>query len=217
MAGLTPSMTPVCFGVQAGIEYGMPEFVPMTPFKVSDPVRRAYHVVDIPDSDSETVNGPVGTEMDIEKDPSEPTTKMDTTEWIKNLRLWGHIFPASCLSLELRFQEAENQIAALQAELAKTNRHFHLSRQARQLETARVNRLATKVAQIRGTLEVQQRGPHSPDHETETMPESSLHGQRNTASHEIIGNFMAKMTELLEATLANQRGDGYRILAMTRL
>ncbi|KAI5648479.1 hypothetical protein M9H77_34484 [Catharanthus roseus] len=50
-------------------------------------------------------------------------------------------------------------------------------------------------------------GPHSPDHETEAMPESSSHRQTNTASHEIIGNFMTKMTELLEATLANRRGE----------
>ncbi|KAI5652799.1 hypothetical protein M9H77_29986 [Catharanthus roseus] len=28
----------LCFGVQAGIDYGMPEFVPMTPFKVSNSV-----------------------------------------------------------------------------------------------------------------------------------------------------------------------------------
>ncbi|KAI5663979.1 hypothetical protein M9H77_23302 [Catharanthus roseus] len=50
-------------------------------------------------------------------------------------------------------------------------------------------------------------GPHSPDHETETMLESSLHGQTNTTSHEIIGNFMTKMTESLEATLADRRGE----------
>ncbi|KAI5657854.1 hypothetical protein M9H77_26647 [Catharanthus roseus] len=49
--------------------------------------------------------------------------------------------------------------------------------------------------------------PHSSDHEAEAMPESSLRGQTNTASHEIIGNFMTKMTELLEATLANRRGE----------
>ncbi|KAI5650752.1 hypothetical protein M9H77_36757 [Catharanthus roseus] len=30
------------------------------------------------------------------------------------------------------------------------------------------------------------RRPHSPGHETEAMPESSSHGQTNTASHEII-------------------------------
>ncbi|KAI5667207.1 hypothetical protein M9H77_17060 [Catharanthus roseus] len=39
-------------------------------------------------------------------------------------------------------------IAALQAELARTNRHFHLS----------PNRLAAEVAQIRGTPEVQRHG-----------------------------------------------------------
>ncbi|KAI5652968.1 hypothetical protein M9H77_30155 [Catharanthus roseus] len=47
------------------------------------------------------------------------------------------------------------QIVALQAELARTNRHFHLSRQARQFETARANGLAAEVAQIRGTPVVQ--------------------------------------------------------------
>ncbi|KAI5663623.1 hypothetical protein M9H77_22946 [Catharanthus roseus] len=45
------------------------------------------------------------------------------------------------------------------------------------------------------------------DHENEAMPESSSHGPTSTASHEIIGNLMTKMTELLEATLANQRGE----------
>ncbi|KAI5677555.1 hypothetical protein M9H77_08505 [Catharanthus roseus] len=47
----------------------------------------------------------------------------------------------------------------------------------------------------------------SPSHEAEAMPESSSHGRTNAASHEIIGNFMPKMTELLEATLANRRGE----------
>ncbi|KAI5682090.1 hypothetical protein M9H77_03318 [Catharanthus roseus] len=51
------------------------------------------------------------------------------------------------------------------------------------------------------------RGPHSPGHETVAMPESSSHGQTNAASYEIIGNFMRKMTELLEATLVNRRGE----------
>ncbi|KAI5682309.1 hypothetical protein M9H77_03537 [Catharanthus roseus] len=50
-------------------------------------------------------------------------------------------------------------------------------------------------------------GPHSPGHETEAMPESSSHRQTNAASHKIIGNFMKKMTELLEATLTNRRGE----------
>ncbi|KAI5667835.1 hypothetical protein M9H77_17688 [Catharanthus roseus] len=50
-------------------------------------------------------------------------------------------------------------------------------------------------------------GPHSPGHETEAMPKSSSHRQTNAASHEIIGNFMTKMTELLEATLTNRRGE----------
>ncbi|KAI5671273.1 hypothetical protein M9H77_11637 [Catharanthus roseus] len=50
-------------------------------------------------------------------------------------------------------------------------------------------------------------GPHSPDHKTEAMPESSSHRQTNITSDEIIGNFMTKMTELLEATLANRRGE----------
>ncbi|KAI5673837.1 hypothetical protein M9H77_14201 [Catharanthus roseus] len=79
--------------------------------------------------------------------------------------------------------------------------------QVRQLETA--DRLTAKVALMRGILEAQQKmlGPHSPDHETEAMPKNSLHGQTNTASHEIIGNFMTKMAELLEATLANRRGE----------
>ncbi|KAI5669495.1 hypothetical protein M9H77_19348 [Catharanthus roseus] len=38
-------------------------------------------------------------------------------------------------------------------------------------------------------------GPHSPGHKIEAMPESSSHGQTNVTSHEIIGNFMTKMTE----------------------
>ncbi|KAI5667724.1 hypothetical protein M9H77_17577 [Catharanthus roseus] len=50
-------------------------------------------------------------------------------------------------------------------------------------------------------------GLHSSNHETEAMPESSSHGQPNAASHEIIGNFMTKMTRLLEATLVNRRGE----------
>ncbi|KAI5677206.1 hypothetical protein M9H77_08156 [Catharanthus roseus] len=50
-------------------------------------------------------------------------------------------------------------------------------------------------------------GPHSLGHKTEAILESSSHGQTNAASHEIIGNFMTKMTELLEATLANRRGE----------
>ncbi|KAI5662105.1 hypothetical protein M9H77_21428 [Catharanthus roseus] len=50
-------------------------------------------------------------------------------------------------------------------------------------------------------------GPHSPSHENEAMPENSSHGPTDTASHEIIGNFMTKMTELLEATLANRIGE----------
>ncbi|KAI5659784.1 hypothetical protein M9H77_28577 [Catharanthus roseus] len=33
----------LCFGVQADIDYEMPEFVPMTPFKVPNSVRGAYH------------------------------------------------------------------------------------------------------------------------------------------------------------------------------
>ncbi|KAI5653375.1 hypothetical protein M9H77_30562 [Catharanthus roseus] len=77
-----------------------------------------------------------------------------------------------------------------------------------------VGRSTTKVTLMRKTLEIQTyllfrkfSGPHSPDHETEVMPESSSHGQTNTASHEIMGNFMTKMTELLEATLANRRGE----------
>ncbi|KAI5649361.1 hypothetical protein M9H77_35366 [Catharanthus roseus] len=229
-----------------------------------DPERLLVLVVDIPDSDSET------------EDPSEPTSEMDTTEWIENVlrnetteepslgptsgilvsptgfyegstfglpvfspiaETVGSHFPASYLSLEQRIQAAENQIAALQAELARTNRHFHLFRQARQFETARANRLVAEVAQIRGTPKVHQRvgrqmrprprprlvgetlvdvslyrvrtliGPHSLDHETEAMPKSSSYGQTNIANHEIIGNFMTKLTELLEATLANQRGE----------
>ncbi|KAI5649417.1 hypothetical protein M9H77_35422 [Catharanthus roseus] len=84
--------------------------------------------------------------------------------------------------------------------------------QSRQFETARANRLAAEVAQIRGAPEVQRRGtkmskPHSMSHEAEAMPESSSHGWRNAASHEIIENFMMKMTELLEAMLANRRGE----------
>ncbi|KAI5652623.1 hypothetical protein M9H77_29810 [Catharanthus roseus] len=47
-------------------------------------------------------------------------------------------------------------------------------------------------------------GLHSPD---EAMPESSSHRQTNAASHEIIGNFITKMTELLDATLVNRRGE----------
>ncbi|KAI5653308.1 hypothetical protein M9H77_30495 [Catharanthus roseus] len=50
-------------------------------------------------------------------------------------------------------------------------------------------------------------GPHSPNHENQAMPESSSHGPTNIASHEIIGNFMTKMTELLQVTLANRRGE----------
>ncbi|KAI5677646.1 hypothetical protein M9H77_08596 [Catharanthus roseus] len=40
-----------------------------------------------------------------------------------------------------------------------------------------------------------------------TMLESSFHRPTNNASHEIIGNFMTKMTELLEVILANRRGE----------
>ncbi|KAI5673377.1 hypothetical protein M9H77_13741 [Catharanthus roseus] len=50
-----------------------------------DTERPSVPVVDIPDSDSEIVDWPVGTEMDIEEDPSEPTTEMDTTQWIENV------------------------------------------------------------------------------------------------------------------------------------
>ncbi|KAI5677067.1 hypothetical protein M9H77_08017 [Catharanthus roseus] len=49
--------------------------------------------------------------------------------------------------------------------------------------------------------------PHSSGHETEAMPKILSHGQTNATSHEIIGNFMTKMMELLEATLANRRGE----------
>ncbi|KAI5678519.1 hypothetical protein M9H77_09469 [Catharanthus roseus] len=42
--------------------------------------RPSVPVVDISDSDSETVDGLVGPDMDIEEDPSEPTIEMDTTE-----------------------------------------------------------------------------------------------------------------------------------------
>ncbi|KAI5667077.1 hypothetical protein M9H77_16930 [Catharanthus roseus] len=57
--------------------------------------------------------------------------------------------------------------------------------------------------------------PHSPSHENKAMSENSHHGPTDTArevshyseptNHEIIGNFMTKMTELLEAILANGR------------
>ncbi|KAI5671426.1 hypothetical protein M9H77_11790 [Catharanthus roseus] len=42
---------------------------------------------------------------------------------------------------------------------------------------------------------------------TKTKLCQKTHGLTDTASHEIIRNFMTKMTELLEATLANRRGE----------
>ncbi|KAI5671737.1 hypothetical protein M9H77_12101 [Catharanthus roseus] len=51
----------------------------------------------------------------------------------------------------------------------------------------------------------QTQGPHSPNHENQAMLENSSHIPTDTTSHEIIGNFMTKMTELLEATLASGR------------
>ncbi|KAI5654700.1 hypothetical protein M9H77_31887 [Catharanthus roseus] len=100
-----------------------------------DPERPSVPVVDIPDSDSETVDGPFGS-----------TSGLPISSPIAETA--GSHFPASCLSLEQRLQAAENQIAALKAKLARTNRHFHLS----------PNRLAAEVAQIRGASEVQRRG-----------------------------------------------------------
>ncbi|KAI5674207.1 hypothetical protein M9H77_14571 [Catharanthus roseus] len=159
--------------------------------------RPSLAVVDILDSDSETIDGPTSIEMDIEEDPNEPTigSAMDTAGWIKNVlrvemseepsieptsgipasptslskgstsdlpislllaEIARSCFPVPCLSLEQGLQAVESQIVALQAELARTSRCFHSFRQARQLETARVDRLAVEVAQMRGTLEAQQ-------------------------------------------------------------
>lgn len=54
-------------------------------------------------------------------------------------------------------------------------------------------------------------GPHSSNYESEVMPERSAHGQTNTTIHEIMENFMTKMTELLEATLVNRRKEWAQI------
>ncbi|KAI5677975.1 hypothetical protein M9H77_08925 [Catharanthus roseus] len=69
-----------------------------------------------------------------------------------------------------------------------------------QVETAGLS--TAKITQMRGTPEIRtylwfrkMLGPHFPVHETEAVPESSSHGQTNAASHEIIGNFMTKMTK----------------------
>ncbi|KAI5676059.1 hypothetical protein M9H77_07009 [Catharanthus roseus] len=113
--------------------------------KEIDPERPSMPVVDILDSDSKTVDGPVSS-----------TSGLPVSSPIAETA--GSHFPASFLSLEQRLQAIKNQIATLQAKLARTNTHFHLSCQARQFETARANRLAAEVAQIRGAPEVQRRG-----------------------------------------------------------
>ncbi|KAI5653310.1 hypothetical protein M9H77_30497 [Catharanthus roseus] len=124
-------------------------------------------IVDIPDSDFETVDRPVGTKMDIEKDPvptsvihASPTGLYEgSTSGLPIssplAETVGSFFPIPCLSLEQTLQAVESQIAALQVELARMCRCFHSSRQVRQLETARADRLAAKVAQMRGTFEAQ--------------------------------------------------------------
>ncbi|KAI5653292.1 hypothetical protein M9H77_30479 [Catharanthus roseus] len=153
--------------------------------RVINPERPSVTIVDISYSDFETVDGPAGTEMDIEEDPTEPTTgsTMDTVEWLNDvLRTEASekplieptsVIPASPTSLYEgsisslpvssplvrprghRLQAAESQIATLQAELARTSRRFHSSHQARQLETTRADRFAAEVAHMRGTLEAQ--------------------------------------------------------------
>ncbi|KAI5668452.1 hypothetical protein M9H77_18305 [Catharanthus roseus] len=103
-------------------------------------------------------DGPAGTEIDIEDDPSEPTTgsSMDTAEWLKDILTTKtskepSIEPTSFIPAS----PTKSKIATLQMELGRTSRHFYLSRQARQLEPARVDRLATELAQMRGTFEAQ--------------------------------------------------------------
>ncbi|KAI5671387.1 hypothetical protein M9H77_11751 [Catharanthus roseus] len=126
-----------------------------------DPERFSVVEVDIPDLDSETVDGPADTEMDREEDLSKPTTRsaMDTTEWIKNvLRTETSKEPSIEPISSIHALPTENQIAALQAELVETSRHFHSSCQASQLETTRADRLAAEVAQMREILEAQQHG-----------------------------------------------------------
>ncbi|KAI5675885.1 hypothetical protein M9H77_06835 [Catharanthus roseus] len=147
----------------------------------NNPERSLVPVVDIPDSDFETVDGPVGTEMDIEEDPSEPTTEMDTTEWIENV---------------LRDETTEEPSSGPTSGIPVSPTSFYEG------STSGLP-VSSPIAETTGKM----LGPHSPDHEAEAMPESSSHEQTNTASHEIIGNFMTKMTELLEATLANRRGE----------
>ncbi|KAI5657794.1 hypothetical protein M9H77_26587 [Catharanthus roseus] len=71
------------------------------------------------------------------------------------------------------------------------------------LETA--GRLIAKTTLMRGTLEKNVRT--TPPQVTKTKLCQKTHGPIDTASHEIIENFMTKMTELLKTTLANQRGE----------
>ncbi|KAI5662887.1 hypothetical protein M9H77_22210 [Catharanthus roseus] len=78
----------------------------------------------------------------------------DTAKWLKDvLRTETSEEPSIEPIFVIPASPTESQIATLQAELARTSRRFHLSCQARQLETARADRLAAEVARIRGTLE----------------------------------------------------------------
>ncbi|KAI5678047.1 hypothetical protein M9H77_08997 [Catharanthus roseus] len=159
-----------------------------------DPERPSMPVVDIPDSDFETVDGWASTEMDIEEDPRPnfgipasltgfyegSTSGLPVSSPIAETV--GSHFPAP----------SENQIATLQAELARTNRHFPLSCQSRQLETTRANSLAAEVAQIRGTPEFVKGLQVDLQRALAPLPPTSFAATVKAATRAEIGDQMAK-------------------------
>ncbi|KAI5674219.1 hypothetical protein M9H77_14583 [Catharanthus roseus] len=117
-----------------------------------DPEQPSVAVIYIPDSDSKTIDGPDSIEMVIKEDPkptsgipASPTSLYeDSTSALPVssplAETTGSCSFVPCHSLEQGHQVVESRIATLQVELART-------------KTARVDRLAGEVAQMRRTLE----------------------------------------------------------------
>ncbi|KAI5654410.1 hypothetical protein M9H77_31597 [Catharanthus roseus] len=90
---------------------------------------------------------------------------------------------------------------------------FYVSRQARRQETARAAMLEEELAQTRLRIV----GSQSPNRADEVMSENSQNRQSEPtreatprpeqATHKVIENFMIKMTELLETSMATRRNE----------
>ncbi|KAI5678579.1 hypothetical protein M9H77_09529 [Catharanthus roseus] len=139
-----------------------------------------------------------------------------------------------CLWREQRAEAASQQVIALREEISRMDALFYAARQARRQETARaaiqfiahfLGTTRDSVDRARDELESRpggsgsqnMSGSQSPNRTDEVMSENSQNRQSEPtreatprpeqATHNVIENFMIKMTELLETSMATRRNE----------